>query len=182
MSQLPQAAAWFVSSVLVLAAIIDGRELRVPNWLTYPLALAGLAFVTAFGGAGGLLSGVEGLALGLALLLPLYAIGGMGAGDVKLLAAAGAWVGPWHILGAFVATGLVGGVMALAMIARSGAFARHRAQFGMIAGEIATIRSPSRLSEIAAARKSRMLLLPYGIPLAFGSIAYFACAGLLGGF
>lgn len=182
MSQLPLAASWFLAIMMVAAAIIDGRELRVPNRLTYPLALAGLAASAAFGGFSGLLGGLEGLILGLALLIPLYAIGGMGAGDVKLLAAAGAWVGPWHIVWAFVATGIVGGLMAAVMIARSGAASKHRAQFVSIAGEIAAIRDPSTLSAIAAERKPRMLLLPYGIPMAVGSIAYFAYAGLLGTF
>ncbi len=182
MTPIPQAAAWFVSAVLVMAAIIDGRELRVPNWLTFPLAIAGLVFATAIGGAGGLLWGLAGLALGLALLLPLHAIGGMGAGDVKLLAAVGAWVGPATTLGAFVVTGLVGGLMAAAMIVASGSHRRHTAQFAAITREIVTIHDPVKLSEIAAARKPSMRLLPYGIPLAVGSIAYFAYLGLLGSF
>jgi len=181
-SPLPQAAAWFVSAVLVVAAVIDGRELRVPNWLTFPMAFAGLVFATTMGGANGLLSGLMGLAVGLALLLPLHAIGGMGAGDVKLLAAVGAWVGPATTLGAFVVTGLVGGLMAAAMILASGSLRGHSAQFATITREIVTVHDPVKLSEIAAARKPTMRLLPYGIPMAVGSIAYFAFRGLLGAF
>src|SRR5438874_6649350 len=111
------AVAWLVSVVLVEAAIIDGWQLRVPNWLTYHFALGGLAFAAWAGGTTGLLWALAGLAVGLALLLPLHAIGGMGAGDVKLLAGVGAWMGPAATTGAFVASALVGGLMALVMAA-----------------------------------------------------------------
>jgi prepilin peptidase CpaA len=49
----------------------------------------------------------------------------------------------------------------------------------MILNEILTIRDPEKLTQIAVERKSSMMLLPYGIPIAIGSIMYFACAGLL---
>ena len=93
MSEVPVAVVWLVSAVLVEAACIDGRQLRVPNWLTYHFMVVGLAFWVYFGGVAGLLWSLEGLAVGLVALLPLYAIGGMGAGDVKLLAGVGAWIG-----------------------------------------------------------------------------------------
>ncbi len=59
------------------------------------------------------------------------------------------------------------------------AWRKHANQFWMILGEILTIRDPNQLSQIAAERKSSMLLLPYGIPIAIGSIAYFAWMGML---
>ena len=173
-----QGVVWFVSAMLIEAAVIDGRQLRVPNWLTFPMAAAGLIYAAATGGGPALWMSLAGAAVGLALLLPLHAIGGMGAGDVKLLAAMGAWVGPSITLGAFLATGVVGGLMALVMIARSGEVARHLALFRIISREIATVRDPVRLSELAAARKPSMTLLPYGIPIAVGSIGYFAWMGL----
>jgi prepilin peptidase CpaA len=177
--QVPHAVFWLVTIVLVVAAVIDGRQLKVPNWLTFPFALAGLAFSVWYGGGWGLLGSIEGLGLGLALLLPLYAIGGMGAGDVKLLAGVGAWVGPALTAKAFVATAMAGGVMAVAMVAWTGSYVRHWALFQTIVSEILTVRDPVKLSAIAAARKPTMLLLPYGIPIAVGTIAFFAWAGLL---
>src|SRR4051794_4455757 len=107
---------WVVSIVLAEAAIIDGLKLRVPNWLTFHLILGGLAFAAWGHGANGLLWSIQGAALGLALLLPLYAIGGMGAGDVKLLAGVGAWVGPAVTFWAFVTSSVVGAVMAVVMV------------------------------------------------------------------
>jgi prepilin peptidase CpaA len=179
MTQVPPEVIWLVSLVMVAAAVIDGVKLKVPNWLTFPMVLSGLAFSAWHGGWHGLVGSFEGAALGLALLLPLYAIGGMGAGDVKLLAGLGAWVGPWLTLQAFVATAVVGGVMALGMVAWTGRYFRHWAMFHTIGTEILTIRNPAKLAELAAARKPTMLLLPYGIPMAVGTIVFFLWAGLM---
>ena len=71
-----------VSAILILAAWIDGKELRVPNWITFPMVLTGLIFSTYMGGWGGLGAGMLGMVVGLLTLMPLYAVGGMGAGDV----------------------------------------------------------------------------------------------------
>jgi prepilin peptidase CpaA len=179
MARVPHEVAWLVSVVLVGAALIDGWKLRVPNWLTFPLALGGWIYAAWSGGGPGLLWSLGGTALGLALLLPLYAIGGMGAGDVKLFAGVGSWVGPSLTLGAFVTAAFAGGLIALAMIAWTGEYARHWVMLQTIVHEIVTVRDPSRLSERAVARKPNMMLLPYGIPLAVGSIGYFAWERLL---
>ena len=179
MAQVPQEAIWVVSFVLIEAAIIDGLKLKVPNWLTFHLLVGGLLFWSWYAGWAGFLLSFEGALLGLAVLMPLYAIGGMGAGDVKLYAGFGAWVGSGIVLGAFAVSAVVGGVMALAMIAWSGDWARHFAMFHTICNEIVTIRNPTKLAEIAAERKPRMTLLPYGIPLTVGSIAYCAWLGLM---
>src|SRR4051812_34106700 len=175
----PHEVAWIVSIILVEAAVIDGLKLRVPNWLTFHLVLGGLAYGAWSHGASGLFWATAGMLVGLATLLPLYAIGGMGAGDVKLLAGVGAWMGPWVTLWAFVVSALVGAAMALVMATRSGDLGRHIALFRLIGREIVTVRDPVRLSELAAARKPTMLLLPYGIPIAIGSIGYFGWAGML---
>src|ERR1700752_1107412 len=114
---VPHEVVWVVSLILAEAAVIDGLKLRVPNWLTFHLILAGLLFAAWCHGLAGLVWALEGAALGLGLLLPLYAIGGMGAGDVKLLAGVGAWVGPVTIFWAFVTSAVVGAVMAVFMVA-----------------------------------------------------------------
>lgn len=179
MPPIPREVFWLVCVVVAVAAVIDGRKLKVPNWLTYPFAAAGVGYAVWAGGAAGLWGSLAGLATGLALLMPLYAIGGMGAGDVKLLAGVGAWVGPVLTLGAFVSTAIVGGVLAVAMVVRSGELAHHWAQFQEIGREILVLRDPAILSRRAAERKPTMMLLPYGIPIALGTIGYFAAIGLL---
>ena len=120
-----------------------------------------------------------GTFVGMMLLLVLRNVGGMGAGDVKLLAGVGAWLGSTVTLYAFAATAIVGGVMAIFMILRSGQWQKHLAMGHQILHEWKTVRNPQKLSEIARERKPSMYLLPYGIPMAIGSIAYFAIAGML---
>jgi len=170
---------WLVSVTLVVAAAIDGYKLKVPNWLTFSFVLSGWAFSTALCGWEGLGWSLVGTAVGLGLLLPLYAIGGMGAGDVKLLGGVGAWLWGTVTFYAFCTSAVAGGAIALAMVLYRGTWQRHRYQFLAILGEVFTVRNPSKLAALAAERKSSMLLLPYGIPIAIGSIAYFIWTGML---
>lgn len=176
---------WVVTVFLILAAVIDGVQLKVPNWLTFPMIISGWIYSGFVGVSAGdswwMAVGwsLLGMLVGLLLLLPAYAIGGMGAGDVKLMAGLGAWMHVTHTFYAFCVTAIVGAILALGMILWRGAWRKHLAQFSMIAGEILTIRDPNALSQIAADRKSSMMLLPYGIPIAIGSISYFAWMGML---
>src|SRR4051812_12188637 len=104
---------WVNTVVLVIAACIDVRTRRIPNWLSLPFALAGmvLRFVTA--GGSGLLIGLEGAGLALLLFGWIWALKGMGMGDLKLAAGVGAWIGPGQFVMAFVMTGIAGGTMAV---------------------------------------------------------------------
>ena len=177
---------WFVTITLVLAAVIDGFELKVPNWITFPMIISGWIYSACFAQSHFGLTWYEGLgwslagtAIGLLTLLPLYSIGGMGAGDVKLMAGIGAWVHVKITLWSFAVSGVIGAVLAILMVLYRNAWGKHSGQFWMILNEIATIKDPEQLSEIAAKRKSSMLLLPYGIPIAMGTIAYFAWTSML---
>lgn len=184
LSQLPPALTenwpvWLLSAVLIVAAVIDGWKLKVPNWITFPLIIGGWIYSTAFFGWEGLGWSLLGTGVGLMLLLPAYAIGGMGAGDVKLLAGVGAWMWATVTLYAFCLSAVVGGVIAIGMVLWRRDWYHHLNQFWTITNEILEVRDPEALSTMAAERKSAMLLLPYGIPIAIGSIAYFFWTGML---
>ncbi len=170
---------WLLSVLLIVAAVIDGWILKVPNWLTFPLVLAGWTAGAYCGGFSGLAWSLAGTLVGLGLLLPAYAIGGMGAGDVKLMAGIGAWIGVTATFYAFCVSAVVGGLIAVAMVVLRRRWQHHVLQFFQIVDEILVIRNPEALSAIAAQRKSSMLLLPYGIPIALGTIAYFFWSGML---
>src|SRR5204863_4287288 len=101
---------------LVLAAVIDGFELKVPNWVTFPFIISGWIYSTAVFGFEGLGWSLLGTVIGLGLLLPAYAIGGMGAGDVKLLAGVGAWIYGVHTVYAFAVVALVGALLSVGMV------------------------------------------------------------------
>ena len=103
----------FLTACLVAAAAIDLRTRRVPNVLTLSLTAAGLGCAAAGVGSVSFRSAVLAFFVGLALMLPGYVFGATGAGDVKLLAAAGTLLGVPHVVTAFLYAAIAGGAMAL---------------------------------------------------------------------
>ena len=97
----------------VAATVIDIRQRRVPNVLTMGVASVGLLLAMAGLGPVTVGAALGGLALGLALLMPAHVFGATGAGDVKLLAAFGALLGPGNVFDAFLRAAILGGVMAV---------------------------------------------------------------------
>ena len=106
-------AWWPTIIVLAVATFTDLRSRRIPNWLVLPFMLAGLVVSTFMGGWRGLGHSFAGLGLGILIYGFLFWVGGMGAGDVKLAAAIGAWIGPDQLFIALVVTAMAGGVMIL---------------------------------------------------------------------
>jgi len=183
----------FICLAMIVAAVIDGWKLKVPNWLTFPLVLSGWALGLAhnFGwlaeptGIGGIGAALAGTALGFVLLFPVYAIGGMGAGDVKMQMGFGAWIGAFYGFGqegqpgalsiifwAFVLAVIIGGVLATGMILVRGQYRQNLANTREIVGDLFTSSSVEEVADKAKKRKPRMHLLPYGIPLCLGFICY----------
>ena len=177
----------FVCAAMIVAAIIDGWKLKVPNWLTLPLIVSGWVLgllhscnLLAGTGDGGLLAALAGTAVGFALLFPVYAIGGMGAGDVKMQMGFGSWIGAyfglWSGLGvlwwAFAAAALIGGFIALVMIFIRRQYGRNLANTREIFGDLFASKGIGDVADKAAQRKPRMHLLPYGIPLCLGFVGY----------
>ena len=181
---------WLVTVFVIVAAVIDGMELRVPNRLTYPFIIAGWIYsFFAFGFASGSWNtwdasvglgwSLWGTCVGLLCLLPFWCIGFMGSGDVKMMAGIGAWVFGQHTMWAFAVTVVVGAILAVAMMIWSGEWRKHYHQFWFILNEVVTVKNPNKLEVLAAQRKPSMLLLPYGIPIAIGTILYFMWTGML---
>ena len=106
-------------AVAVVACLFDLRTRRIPNALTLGAAGAGLVFHAVTGGGSGAVGSLGGCLLGAGLFFPLFVLGGMGAGDVKLAGALGAWLGPgqavWVVLSSAVAGGVLGLAYALAI-------------------------------------------------------------------
>lgn len=101
---------------LISAAITDIRDGRIPNRLTFSLSVFGLVVNSWLNGWEGFFWSIQGLGLGIGFLLFFYIKGGMGAGDVKLLGAIGAVIGPVHLFPAFLAALILGGLYSLAMM------------------------------------------------------------------
>lgn len=101
---------------VLAAAVTDLWKFKVYNWLTLPLLLSGLIYQACTGGLSGLAGSLGGVLLGFGVLLPFFLLGGMGAGDVKLMAAVGAWAGAPFTFGLFLISSLATGVYASSLI------------------------------------------------------------------
>jgi prepilin peptidase CpaA len=98
-----------------IACVTDLRTRRIPNVLTFGAAAVAIVFHGVVGGLAGVQGAVLGWLAGTAMFLPFFLLGGMGGGDVKLLAALGAWMGPRDAFYLAIYASLAGGVMAIAV-------------------------------------------------------------------
>ena len=111
---------WVSLAVVCAACVTDLRSRRVPNILTLSAAGAAIAYHAATTGLAGVGFAGLGWGLGLLLFLPFFAVRGIGGGDVKLLAALGAWLGPSMVLWVAAFAAIAGGVFALVVSAMHG--------------------------------------------------------------
>jgi prepilin peptidase CpaA len=151
------------------ATASDLRSRRIPNWLTFGAAGAALGVRLAFGGGEALIGGAEAWLLGTGIFFVPFALGWMGAGDVKLLAAFGALGGPAFLIQAAFAGCLAGGVIALAYLV-----CQRRLMFFMW-HVLVHIRHP--FSGVLEGRRR----IPYGPALSLGALGIML-AGAAGSF
>lgn len=157
--------------LVIIAAVCDIRSRRIPNKLVFPGALAAIAFHTISPYGIGFLSSMGGLAFGLIAFLPLYMTRAMGAGDVKLMAMVGAFLGPMAALGAIITTLIAGGVLAIASAIRNKSTQRMfnnikvMMTYAMV-GAATGNRISAEITSISAGK------LPYGIAIAIGTTAH----------
>src|SRR5262245_28862655 len=103
----------FVGAMLLSACVSDLSTRRIPNALTFSAMVAAMIFHGVTGGLNAAGWSLIGCLLGALLFFPMFALRGMGAGDVKLLAAVGAWLGPSQVAVAALATSIAGGAIAI---------------------------------------------------------------------
>jgi prepilin peptidase CpaA len=197
-----------VSVVFLVEAYIDLTQLKVPNRITLPTILTGWLYATVMGAVNGAditvylpvvnvdlfnLSGavggaVEGLwsSLGLTFYWPtwvlfgMWAIHGMGAGDVKMHMGFGAWMAAiygWDLGSVIVTWGfivgvVVGGGISVVLMWMRGDFAQNRKNMAAIVGDLFSSKSVDEVADKAKARRPLMQIIPYGVPLCIGYLAY----------
>ena len=159
--------------LLLTAAVSDWRSYRIPNWLTF----GGMVFAVIYGTFAartplvGATQALGGLGTGLLIMLPFYALGIMGAGDVKLMAMVGAFVGPSQTLWTILFTCVAGGAAALIV-------AMHRRRLGHMLVNVKDTVNGMAMSGIAGLRPNGTIdtrqsvgKLPYGICICVGTVA-----------
>lgn len=155
--------AALVAAFTALAAVLDYRTQKIPNWLTVPAAILGLVYSGLAPHGIGVLWSLAGFAVGFSLLLLPWLLGGGGMGDVKLLAALGSWLGPMGILMAFSVGAILaaGGMIAVLTASTLGdGFSTTRKRYVSAGGASAAAAT--------APRKTRRVL-PFAVPMAMGT-------------
>ena len=159
---------------ILLASWIDYSERRVPNWLNAALIVMGFAVQGSFHGWSGLTIGFWGLLAGFGLLIGPWMMHGMGAGDVKLMAAIGVWIGPMLTLYSFARGAVIGGVVGVIMIVSTGRLYQAYANMSIILAKCTNRQT--MFTEFGSAKSfgNTSQLLPYGVPLTAGTLVILA--------
>jgi len=164
-----------VAVMLLISLVTDLRNRKILNVVTLPAMLFGIVYHTFASGVSGFSSAGLGLLLGLGLLIVPYLMGGMGAGDVKLLAAVGAWCGPAFVYQTFVFTAIAGGAIAAVILTARGEWRNSlkRIGYGMgaLQGSVGSLQALDR-QELHHA-------IPYAVPIAIGACAAWLWGGVL---
>ncbi len=161
----------FSLALAAAAAVLDVQQHRIPNWLTYPGIISGVVLRGVLLGWKAAIGALAGCLLAGGVFLLFYAVHAMGAGDVKLAAAIGSWLGPGDAVVMLSATALCGGVLAIvyavyrhrirATVMNLGAVLRFHAWAGVRAHPELNLDNPVALR------------LPYGLAIAAGTLCAF---------
>ncbi len=173
----------FLVDLILLAFVCaccacDLRTRRIPNALSGVGALLGVALNAAHGGLPAAVSSVAGMALMTAVLLAPFAVGGVGGGDVKMMAAVGAFLGPRLAMFGLTAGLILGGIVMALHLIRVGRLLEKLRSLGSMIGSVVTTQTLAGLH--VSARDPGAISLPYSIPLGLGTLATLVVARALG--
>jgi prepilin peptidase CpaA len=176
MSLPPLAVCCLLTLLVLTAAVFDLRSNRIPNWLTLSGLLLALALNVFLFELPGLWYSLKGLGLAFGIYFVLYLLRGMGAGDVKLMAAIGAAAGPWNWLGILFLTAILGGIAALAL-----AFAKQRVHktlwnMALMLQSLRYGHAPYRDNPELDVQNEQALRLPHAVIIAVGTLAFIGSA------
>lgn len=156
-------SVFLLAMVLIFVAYFDFRWRRIPNYLTFPLLIAGLLVNTVVTGGAGIRSALLGVVVGGGLFAVLHFFKWMGAGDVKFVAAVGAWLGIEHIFIALFYTIMIGGGMAIAQLGFHALSRKHKSQDD-------TTKNIYQSSTKKIQTPLLRLTIPYGVAIAIGTL------------
>ncbi len=160
--------------VLLICLFTDVKSRKIFNIVTLPTIAIGIVYYIYTAGVEGFLFSGKGFLVGIGLLLIPYMLGGMGAGDVKLMGAIGALMGTSFIFYSFIYTALIGGVIGLFIILKTNGFKNSIKSFFF---NVIFYRS-NLGSMVLAEDKKSSITFPYGIAIVLGTL----CTLVWGGF
>jgi prepilin peptidase CpaA len=151
-----------------LAVVSDVRTRRIPNVLTFGAAAAAIGFTALESGLSGTLTPLFAWLVGAALFFPIFALGGMGAGDVKLLAALAAWLGPVDAVYLAFFAAITGGVIGVGVAVLHGYARQALANIWLMLMHWRVV-GPQPVPGLTL-RDGRAPRLAYAIPIAVGAL------------
>ena len=160
----------FLSTILIVSAIIDIRVQKIPNLLTFPTMIIGIIYHCVINKWEGLVFSIEGLALGTVLFIIPYMMGGMGAGDAKLVGAVGAIIGPKGVAIASLFIAIAGGVYALIVFLLNMEYSKKFISRNTLM--LKTFAFTRQLMPIPPDETEKKPRLCYGIAIAIGTLSY----------
>lgn len=151
-----------------IACVTDLRSRRIPNVLTFSSALAAVLFHAVNGAGPGLWQACAGWAIGIAFFFIPFALGGLGGGDVKLMGALGAWLGPTAAVGLGLYAGVAGGLLAIGVAASTGYLRQALSNVWLILKHWMVV-GPRPLDEFTLAKGSGPRVA-YALPILVGTV------------
>ncbi|HHV34461.1 MAG TPA: prepilin peptidase [Syntrophomonadaceae bacterium] len=155
--------------VILICLITDLRERKIYNKVVFPAAAVGIIVNTAHLGLPGLWTSIGGLITGVLIFIVPFAMGGLGAGDVKLLGAVGALKGPLFALYTALGTALIGGVIALLVLLWQSRLLSTLKRLGAAVGVL--VGGGGKTALLFIDRTPYSSLIPYGLAIFLGTIA-----------
>jgi prepilin peptidase CpaA len=166
---MPYALKLALVGLTGISAITDLYSRRIPNPVIVAGFIAGVALNTWIGGWSGLLHSLSGFGLAILIYVPLFILRAMGGGDVKLMAAAGAIVGPRDWFTLFIFASLAGGAIALGMLLARNALGAAFWKIMHILKELAHFRAPYKSQPDLDISSAQALTMPHGVAIAIGA-------------
>ena len=161
--------------MVAIAAVYDIRFRRIPNWLVLTGLVLGLGLNTFWFQWRGARASLMGIGLAFLIYFPLYLLRGMGAGDVKLMAAIGAIVGAANWFGIFIVSSLLGGVVAIILLLSRGRLMNSLWNIGFLFQRLFSLKAPYAREELDIS-SPKSIKLPHGVAIAGGSVIFLATA------
>jgi prepilin peptidase CpaA len=172
LTPLPISLAIILAALVLTAAFWDLKTRRIPNWLSLAGIICGISLNSFLYGVNGLKESAEGLGTAFGVYFVLYLVRAMGAGDVKLMAAVGSFVGPGNWFFIFMITAVLGGVIALIVLAWRKRLRKTFDNVLFIVAEMMHLRAPYMGREELSVKSQKAFTLPHGAVIGLGCILF----------
>jgi prepilin peptidase CpaA len=169
---MPLASQIVLLLLVLTAGIYDIKYRRIPNWLVATGLLLGVILNTFLFEWTGLKASLLGIGFAFIIYFPLYLLRGMGAGDVKLMMAVGALVGPASWFAIFIVTGILGGVIAVVLLLARGRLRKTFWNVGFLLHRLMQLKAPYADNPELDVRSGQGLRLPHGAVIALGTVLF----------